>query len=380
MHHKILLSGLVLVLLAGCWDSKEIENVGIVTGLSLDVSEESSLSMVNQYVVPGKIPTQQESSNQEAPYQNIQINGESFFEIIRENSLESNRPPNYTHLKSILTSTRLFEKERVDQVIDLFIRDHEFRRTVPVFITGDSVEDIFSTEPTKELFPSIQIKELSENYLKNNKIPRNLSIGDMSQKISEETNFVIPGISLEDGFIKSSGAGVISAEESKYAGWIPSENIEGLRFIYNDVQGGYIDIVEDKIDQGPVVLEIKGSKTEYTTTLSGNTLTMKITIHISSVLGEDWGMERNVFKKGWKGKVEAAGNQVIKDKVEQVIQMAQKDFKIDFLDLSKRVKIQQPKYWKEHGKDWNNTFKDIDVSVEVKTKITDFGTQNFNSN
>ncbi|MYL71821.1 Ger(x)C family spore germination protein [Halobacillus litoralis] len=367
---------LMLFVLTGCWDIREIEDVGIITGMGLDVNEEKDeLTMINQYVVPGKIPTQQTISQQTVPYQNISQSGKTFFEIIRNNSLESNRPPNYTHLKSILSSTALFEKERADKVIDLFIRDHEFRRTTPVYLTRDPVPDILSTNPAKEFFPSIQIKSLSENSNKNNKNPKNFTIGDMSQMISEKKSFLIPGIELNSGKIKASGAGIIEAESSKYIGWIDSEDMEGVRYIQNTVQGGFLYLDEENVDDGPIVLEIKGSKTKFKTKVNGDKPEMTIQISTSTVLAEDWGTGRNVYNKGWKKGIEEAANTVIQRKVEHVLKLAQQEYQIDFLNLSKWVNIHEPKYWKE----WNEIFPDMDFKVEITTEITDFGTQNFNT-
>ena len=376
---RMVIAVFALVLLSGCWDIKEIEDVGIITGMGLDVSENSQLTMVNQYVVPGKIPTQQDTSQQSVPFQNINISGETFFEIIRKNSLESNRPPNYTHLKSILASTELFEKERADQVIDLFIRDHEFRRTTPVFITQDAVEEVLNAQPTKELFPAIQIKALSENYKKNNSIPSRLSIGDMSQSISEKKSFLVPGITLENGNIKSAGAGIIEAESSNYIGWVDVEDIEGIRYMHNNVQGGSIYLNEEKVDEGPMILEIKGANTKFKTKVTDDQLTMDVHINISSVLAEDWGMGRNVFNKGWKNEIESMADEVIKEKIERVLELAQQEYGIDFLNISGWVHIHEPAYWKKHEKDWDEVFSNMEINVKVNTKITDFGTQNFNT-
>ncbi|MGR9049816.1 Ger(x)C family spore germination protein [Halobacillus faecis] len=382
MPRKVFFSGfLMLLLLTGCWDIKEIEDVGIVTGMGLDVNEDKDeLTMINQYVVPARIPTQQSSAQQQtAPYQNISQSGKTFFEIIRNNSLESNRPPNYTHLKSILTSTALFEKERADQVIDLFIRDHEFRRTTPVFLTKDPVLDILSTDPAKELFPSIQIKSLSENFNKNNQNPTNLSIGDMSQLISENKSFLIPGITLNEGTIKSSGAGIIEAESSKYVGWINVEDMEGVRYIHNTVQGGFIYLDEEKVEDGPIILEIKGSKTKFKTKVTGDHLEMTFKIATSTTLAEDWGTGRDVYNKGWKKAIEDASNKVTQGKVERVLKLAQQEYRIDFLNVSNWVQIHEPEYWEKHEKEWREIFPDITFKVEVTTEITDFGTQNFNT-
>ncbi|WP_244151561.1 Ger(x)C family spore germination protein [Halobacillus dabanensis] len=282
-------------------------------------------------------------------------------------------------MKSILTSTKLLEKERADQVLDIFIRDHEFRRTTPVFITRDPVMDVLNTEPEKEVFPAIQIKALSDNYQINNTNPRNLTVGDMSQYISEKKSFLIPGISMIEGMVKSYGAGIIEAKSSQYIGWIDVEDMEGVRYMHNNVQGGFINLDEEKLEEGPVVLEIKGANTTFKTKVSGDDLEMKVQIKISSMLAEDWGVGRNVFKKSWKKELEKAANKTIKGKVERILELAQQEYQTDFLNVSKWVYIHEPKYWEKHEKDWDQHFSELDISVEVNTEITDFGTQNFNA-
>lgn len=366
------------VLLTGCWDTKEIEDVGIVTGLALDVAEEDHMLMINQYVKPGQIPTQQDSSQTDSPYQNLESTGTTLFEMIRENSLESNRPPNYTHLKSILFSTKLLEKEQLSQLIDLYIRDHEFRRTVPVFITMDPVQKIFNAQPEKELFPSIQIKELSENYHKNNTNPKNLTIGDMSQYISEKRSFIIPGMAMINGNIKSYGAGVISGKTSQYIGWIPLEKMEGIRYLHNNVEGGYIYLSEKNIADGPVVLEIKGADSNFDVSFSDGELSMSVDVKVTTSLGEDWGVDRNVFKTGWEEGIKEAADKNIEDKINTILQIAQKELETDFVHLSQWVRIHQPDYWNKHKEEWDDIFPQIDIDVQADVSIKDFGTQNFN--
>ncbi|WP_226579592.1 Ger(x)C family spore germination protein [Halobacillus litoralis] len=377
---RSLISLLLLFSLAGCWDIKEIEDIGIVLGIALDTTEDDQLSMIHQFVVPGQIPTQQSGSPEGLPFQNIQIKGHSLFEIIRNNSLESNVPPNFTHLKTILLSKELLEKKRVDQFIDLFIRDHEFRRTVPVFITRDTVEEVFGEQPMKELFPSIQIKELSENHYLNNLTLKSLTIGEMSQYISEEKSFLIPGVGLKEGKVISQGAGIVSSEDFRYQGWLTEEEVEGVRYINNSVEGGYIDLSEDHIEQGPVVLEINGSNTSYHVDHSGETVQLHLKVSIETSLAEDWAIGRDVYTKGWKEDLEEAANKNIKKKIENVIEAAQTEYETDFLNLSQWIHINEPDYFKKHEAEWDELFTDLDVKVSVQTKITEFGTQNFNAN
>ncbi|ARI78739.1 Ger(x)C family spore germination protein [Halobacillus mangrovi] len=377
MPNKVIISVFSLLLLTGCWDSKEIEDIGVILAIGLDTGEkENEVTMTNQYVDPGKIPSLQGGEPGGKPFQNLTVSGTTFLEIIRDNSFESNRPPNYTHLKSIVLSSSLLKRERADEVIDLFVRDHEFRRTTPVFITKERVRDVLDIEPTKELFPAIQIKDLNENSFKNLYIPEQLQIGDMSKYISQEQSFLIPGMKIEEYLIKSDGAGIISKENFQFVGWLEKEDIAGVRFILNDLDGGYINLTKKEISDGPVSLEVKGGSTTYNPTITGESIMMEFNVRVNVSLAEDWGNKRDHFKKGWKKEVEKASNDQIEQAVQTVLTKAQQEYKTDFLNLSNWVRIHQPDYWKKNEKRWDNIFPEMQTKINVKTKITDFGTQN----
>lgn len=376
MRNKVIIAVLSLLTLTGCWDSKEIEDIGIIMGIGLGQSEEDNVEMVNQYVVPSQIPSTQGGDTNKIPFQNIALSGDTLFQIIRNNSFESNRPPNYTHLKTILFSSNLLKNERADELIDLFMRDHEFRRTTPVFITGESVNDVFSTQPTKELFPSIQIKSLSENAGKNFFIPENLSIGDMSKYISENKSFLLPGVKLDDGKILSDGAGIISSDDFQFLGWVDKSKMGGVRFVLNDIKGGYINFSEEEISNGPLVLELKGSNTTYKPSIKDGKVTMHLSIEATTSLGEDWGNSRSNFRDGWKEEIEEASDERIEESVRAVLKLAQQEYKVDFLNLSNWIRIHKPNYWSKNKDNWNKIFAEMEVTVDAKTTITDFGTQN----
>ncbi|MBA2173694.1 Ger(x)C family spore germination protein [Halobacillus locisalis] len=376
MRNKVMIAVLILFLLTGCWDSREIEDIGIIMGIGLEKSEEGNVEMVNQYVVPSQIPSAHGGDSNKIPFQNISLSGDTLFQIIRNNSFESNRPPNYTHLKTILFSSSLLKSERADELIDLFMRDHEFRRTTPVFITEESVNDVFSTQPTKELFPAIQIKALSENAGRNFFIPENLSIGDMSKYISENKSFLLPGLKLEEGKILSDGAGIISSDTFQFLGWVDKSKMGGVRFILNDIKGGYINFSKEEISDGPLVLELKGSNTTYEVNVEDGKVIMHLRIEATTSLGEDWGNYRTHFREGWKEEIEEASNSRIEKSILEVIKLAQEEYKTDFLNLSNWIRIYQPDFWSQNKKNWNQVFAEMEVTVEAKTTITDFGTQN----
>ncbi|TKD72142.1 Ger(x)C family spore germination protein [Pseudalkalibacillus hwajinpoensis] len=375
----ILLSSLLLILSA-CWDSDEIEDLGIIMAIGLDYVDEQSArySMTNQYVVPNNIPSTQGGGNQGSPFQNLTLDGNNFFEIIRKNSLESDRPPNYTHLKSMVVSEKLIEHEPINKIISFFLRDHEFRRTVPVFITKENVATILSVKPTKEMFPAVQIKELTQNIDRSLNVQDNLNFGDLSKHLSDRSSFVIPEISINQDRIHLAGAGIISNKDNKIAGWLTPEEVGGLKWIKDTVRGGLVTIDPEQSSEDQIVLEINKSQTKIEPVLKGDQLSIILSVNASLRLGEDWNIERNVFKPGWDKELKKNGEEIVKESIENVVSLAQEEFGLDFLEFSTWVRIKQPEYWKKHEKEWNSEFSKVPVIVNVDFTLTGYGTQDIN--
>ncbi|WP_394173049.1 Ger(x)C family spore germination protein [Guptibacillus hwajinpoensis] len=378
--HLMVLIPLLLLNLSACWDSDEIEDLGIIMAIGLDFLDEESArySMTNQYVVPNNIPNSQTGGSVGTPYQNMTLNGDSFLSIIRQNSLESDRPPNYTHLKSMVVSEKLLRNEPINNIISFFLRDHEFRRTVPVFITRENVENILSIEPTKEMFPAVQIKELTQNIERSLNVQDNLDFGDLSKHISDRSSFVIPEVSINQNRIRLTGAAIISNQDHKIAGWLTPDEVGGLKWIKDTVRGGVVTIDEEHSAEEPVVLEINKSHTKIEPVLKGDQLSINLSVNASLRLAEDWNVERNVFKPGWDKEIKKNGEAVVKESIEHAISLAQKEYGLDFLEFYTWVRIHHPNYWMKHEKEWNSKFSDVPVNVEVDFTLTGYGTQDIN--
>ncbi len=376
---SLLFLSLQLLFLSGCWDSNEIEDLGMIMGIGLDYnsSDEEVFSMTNQYVVPNNIQGTQTGITGGVPYQNLTLSGNNFFQIIRENALETDRPPNYTHLKSIVLSEKILHEEPLKQLISFFLRDHEFRRTVSVFISKEPAATILDVEPTKEIFPAVQLKELSQNEDHSLYVQRNLKLGEVSKNITQGASFVIPEVGINKGRLRLLGAGIISNKDYHVVGWLTPEEVGGLKWIKNQVNGGLVSIKTKDSQEDQAVLEIMKSKTTIEPVRSNGQLCIQVNVDSSLRLGEDWNIKRDVFKEGWEAPLKRKGEQIVKENIEHVISVAQEQ-QLDYIEFGNWVRIKQPTYWKEHENNWEKTFAELPVKVNVNFTLTGYGTQDIN--
>ena len=263
------------------------------------------------------------------------------------------------------------------QLISFFLRDHEFRRTVAIFITKESAAEILAIEPTKEMFPAVQMKELTQNHDRSLYVQDTLKFGEVSKKITEGASFVIPEIGINKGRIRLLGAGIISNKTEKIVGWLTPEEIAGLKWVTDEVSGGLVAIKEKNSEEDQAVLEIMKASTTIEPEMKDGQLTVHLKVKSALRLAEDWEIKRDVFSEGWEEDLKKQGEKVVKEEIEHVITIAQEQ-QLDYLEFSTWTSIKQPAYWKKHHKEWERIFSQLPVTIDVDFTLTGYGTQDIN--
>ena len=67
---------------------------------------------------------------------------------------------------------------------------------------------------------------------------------------------------------------------------------------------------------------------------------------------------------------------VIKNEIEQVLKKVQKEYKTDIFGFAKVLKENYPDIWEKIEDDWKTIFPEIEVKIEVETKIKYFFANN----
>ncbi|RBW71232.1 hypothetical protein [Bacillus taeanensis] len=118
-----------LMLLTGCWGRQEIENIGLVVGVGIDIKEEKleerkrpSLIFTNQFVVPGVIAGEKTGggSADKKPFDNLTLEESTLFEGVVETSNMTSRSPSYAHLKVIMIGEDAARSVNMLQLLSFF--------------------------------------------------------------------------------------------------------------------------------------------------------------------------------------------------------------------------------------------------------------------
>jgi len=100
-----------------------------------------------------------------------------------------------------------------------------------------------------------------------------------------------------------------------------------------------------------------------------------IEISVESVIGEQMCNEDFANPEMIKVLEDAQQKEVAKE-VATSIEEAQKKFKVDIIGLGEATMRKLPKEWKEMKEQWEAEFPNVDVEVQVNSKITSTGLVN----
>ncbi|WP_139999700.1 Ger(x)C family spore germination protein [Paenibacillus paridis] len=382
----LLLSSLVVI--QGCWSSKEIEDLSVYTGLALDVGErvdierdlesqganyfKKNLVTATVQIVPIKSFERQEKSKEKQllKYSNLRLTGDSIFEIMRQYSTRRDRPVIGHHLKVIVVSTKLAQQQHMDQLMDFVLRDNDIRPSCRVFFSKGRAYDTFLSDQPEEV-PAFRINSMTQNSYRTNKVMKEVNLTQLDGLIHSKQSFLLQNIISSNGEIEFSGAGIIKGDKSKWIGDLNQENVESLSWIQGSGHGGVIKGYDWR--NQTISYEIKSMKSKMTAKLQGDDLSFHISIESKGRLIENWDINENPSELTYLEAAEMVFEQRLTKMINNLMWKMQSKYKVDVAGFGKNLSIKYPQKWKKVKENWDEEFSRIPVTFEIKLTITDYG-------
>lgn len=376
----IFLCCLLSVILTGCWDQKNIEEHGFVVGSAIDLAEDQTkehvnIALTNQLVIPGQIGTPEQGGGEEKAFLNLTSEGESMFNINRHMASQTSRIPFYEHLKVLIVSEELAEKPQLlASLMDFFIRDHEMRRGVHVFISEGNAKDILQIDPKPERIPAIFLDTITENEQELLEMTQPVEVGKLHGLLLGSKSYVLPKISAQEDKSKvyDDKTAVFHGFNNQMVGTLTGEETKGLNLLTEKNDGGSIKF---EIDNKLMTYETTGTNVKVdidTTDL--NSLGVSINIMAEGGVAEMFG-DRSLLDEAYIAKIEEKVAERIEQLANKTINKAQGELNADVLNIGNILQQRHYPLWKKMEGDWENgknyfSKVRIDVSAEVNVRQT----------
>lgn len=393
--HLLIISLLIISLLTGCWNKRELTDIAIVAAIGIDKNPDGGLIGSFQIINPNNVAGNLQGGSggsQAPPTTTYEATGHNLMEISRQVTKEVSREIYYGHTNIIVIGEELAKEDGLFNIMDVLDRNIEFRTSTLIVIShGVKAKDLLETITPIDNVPSRKmLKTLTIGEQKLGEISTVNVQSFIKYLITEGKEPVIPGFKIRgsqesvnkleniqktkpDAVIEVSGLAIF--KDGKLIDWFQNEIAFSTQVLLGTVKQDYANIDwEDK----KAAISYQGLKQsrKLTVEMKDGRPYVKVNLKSHGDIGEvtvpiDLN-DRKVIKK-----IEKKVEEEYKKNIEQVIKRA-KELKSDIFGFGEELYRSDPKKWKEIKHEWNEKyFPEAEVDIEVTVKIHHTGLRSF---
>lgn len=383
----LLITGLIL-LLTGCWNRTELNELSIAVAMGLDQSEDGQYLVSIQLVNPRDIASKA-GGGSGTPVSTFRSKGRNVFEAIRKLTTKLNRKIYLAHLRMLVIGEDLARKG-IAEPIDFLSRDHEMRTDFYVVIAKDAkagdILDILTPQekiPANKMYSSLEMSE--KNWAATGKMTLDMLIKDLE---SEGKSPVLTGLFMVGPHsqgkkmenIQSSAVptilqydGVAVFKGDKLIGWLNEQDSKGYNYIQGKVKSTVIVL---NCPGGDVAVEIIRTKAKIKGGLTNDgDPEVKIEVKAEGNVG-DVACDISMLDPSSIRQIEQMTETNIKEKIKNAVRTTQTRYKTDIFGFGEALRRAYPKRWKQWKQNWDTTFVNVNVQAYVDVEIRRTGTTN----
>lgn len=377
----IFIVNLLTVVIAGCWDYRDLERRISVMGIGVDLNNDDSSLM---YQVAIEIPNPHASNAGSGGEENggsgrsngekliIKSNGITIASALLSMAREIDRLPLWEHVLSIVISEDV-ARDGVAAVVDGFIRSTVVNARARVFVVdGASAEDVVAYAPSLQPLSARFLRSFEYQYSEIPIFARTQDVYSVDARLQEWGVLLLPRIIFsKEGRLAAEGAAVI--KDGIFIDWLDKHETEGANWWLDQVHSSTIDFPCPVNPEKHVTLRLKpGGNALNIAEMNGEIevdARFKATGRIISLAG----CRMNPANVSERREMEKAVSNELEQRIMLAIERAQQ-LNTDFLSAGLHLKRHDPKMWGQL--DWDHIFPQTKLTAAVNIAIADPGEWN----
>lgn len=365
---------LILLLVTGCWNRRELNDLGVVVGVGVDLTEDGMLE-VTMAVALAQGGTQSQdqggAGGQEQSQRTkviLRETGKTFSEAIRLAELTSPRRLALHHVQVVVLGERLAE-QGVDLFLDHLLRSNQIRLTSQILLLrGGSLDSLFAPQALMEDLQSEALREMGES-----RAGLQITLKDyFIARTTPHKAVLIPVVTIEPHsgtepgapatHPRLSGAAIFAGD--KVATYLTSEQTRGLLWLWRTARYGVLTVECPGHPGKYISARVARSKRQVQPAWNGRRLSLEILMSGTLYLS-DLQCPLNLMEQQTTSRVERLFEQRVEDRVTEVLEILQREAR-DPLGLGELVRTQMPGVWHIVGRRWEEHFAEADLRVRAK--------------
>lgn len=358
---------LAMIYMTGCWDSIEVGNLAIVTGLGIDTGPKNGeIRLVLQV---GDMNKNDQGGGESKPII-LDSSGVSIQACIEELKTQSSRNLYFSHNQAILIGEQQ-AKDGIGCFMDWFIRNENTRMEVPIIVAKEDAKKVLQTKTEQDKISAFAIKHMIENQTSAKFYTKINLLSFLSGYMDKTTAPICPIITAQsdsDGEQIIHMTGIAIFKEGKMKGELNVEQTDGLMWVLGQYKKHNI-IVTDEM--GSASLSIINSKSEIDCFMENdvltNTVKIKSTFRISELTGFKEEELKNIVEI-----IEEAVRVDINARIESVLQSS-RNYECDIFGFGSAFYRNDQKEFEKIFANWNEMYKNSQYRIDLDIKVIDSG-------
>lgn len=348
---------------------KDIRNRLVIQGVGIDLEEDGTYSVTLQAIDTNSSEASSAEGASQPPLKAYKLTGDTVYTAIKSVTEKEGKIPLYSQNRIILIGKSI-TKEKMDDVIDFFVRDVEVGGTVYIAATEKTASEILTAKNGKELISAENLENSIEAYEYDAKIFATELYELINRYNSGSKDFALPLFSLQEkGDEKSVEiTGTALFDNTKYREVISKNETIYLNVLSDEVYNTAIAFDGGKGTK--VSLNIVKSKTKRTVTLTKDIPTFKLKVYMDADVAEISGGVSNAMTVEEIDEIKEKGEEYIEKSIKSTIDSLYHKHNSDACGLARLLYISQKDFYRKNEKNidsvLNNSLYEVDVELNIR--------------
>jgi spore germination protein KC len=374
--------------ISGCWDSRELDDLAISSGVSFDIDPEIDEHLVTyQSIIPSKVKSGSTDMSGGSggggggeggvspAVQLDHLKGKTWLESLGKYSTQGNRILFFPHSQVIIIGMEVAQRG-VYPLIEHILRLTQSRPNRLLVLARDKASDILATKDGIETIPATGINGTIKLSAEFSKYPTVTALEFANRLMSKTTSPILPIISIieeispgEKKFRKISITGTAVFKGDKMIGELNEQESRGLLWVIDKIEKGFL-VVDAPDGSGQATLAITHAKSKIIPELMDGQITITIQIEEQANLAEYPGrqhIDNRLLKQLEKAQAEAIQKEIMSALNKSLALNA------DVFGFGEAVHRNFKKEWPDLAHQWDEVYPAINVVINVETHINETG-------
>jgi spore germination protein KC len=369
MKKMTVLLMLCSLMLTGCWDQKELNQVAVVIGAGVDKAGAHNYRVTAQVIKPSP-PNKGSSGGSQLPTWSVSANGKTVLDAIKRLNQISPRALYWPHVQTIVFGDQM-AREGIKSIITWFERDRDSRSGTYVVVTKGKAEDLLNKKIELGNVPAKAMADFLDTAALRQIAARKLKLRNLISILS--TPGIDPSLDVLDpkmirGKVETyqlTGLAVFKADQLK--GYIDLPYTAGTAIAFNKFKDGIVTVPLSDKENEYLSYQVTDFKNEIKPTVNGDKVNVQMKIIMEGNLN-DQTAKADVSYPEVRKQIISQVQKKVEDFILKTFHKAA-DMGSDIYGIGQKVRRHYPKFWNENKDQWDQKLKEITFTIEVDAHI-----------